>query len=221
MTEIKIVKNLLTDGVTRFDLVGKDLPEQFLGLAFDLKLNGNWLKTVYQKTEFGEVLRNLMVEPIKMAKFEGGVLIAGMTFKADQVTHLKDGVLLSFYFAGGEVEAEGVERQVLSIFDRYRRDLSANWLIENRSELVATKLPLKLAAKPSNVPGDSMVALVDLGRELETDLMTLPTEWQQIMEKPVQVSESSWMDWWIWLVVVLIVVIFGLTIGKVRLNSTR
>ncbi|MCC6643340.1 hypothetical protein IT411_01195 [Candidatus Peregrinibacteria bacterium] len=212
MTEIKIVKNVLGGGLTRFDLMAKALPEKFLGLAFDLKFKADWSKVAYQKNEFGLLLHDLKAQPLKMVKIEDGVLVVGLTFKAGEQQKLSDGVLMSFYFEGGQVEADGFAKQVLSIFDGQREDVTAEWLMGESQELAKIVQPKSTVQKPLEVE------IVD---EMQTNLTALPMEWQQILEKPLQAPVEQWADWWIWLVAVLILVVFGLTIGKVRLNSTR
>ena len=210
MTKIYLIKNLITGGV-RFDLKAESLPANFLGLAADLKFRSEPGKVSFERMDWGAVIAGLNNLPIKMASFQQGKLIMGITFRSTDLPKLKDGVLASFYFKGQGIEFEGFERTVLSKFEGKRVDLpDTEWLAAQQAAL--KPLPLAEKVKAAEIPTEQSPALAE--------------PWQEIVTKPAQTGLDQKAEWWgdqlclgIVLISVVILLIFGLTIGKLRLKS--
>lgn len=209
MTKIYLIKNVVEGGV-RFDLKAEELPANFLGLAADLKFRNEPGKVAFEKMDWGATISSLKDLPIKMANFQNGKLTMGMTFRAANLPKLKDGVLASFYFKGQAIEFEGFERTFLSKFEGKRVDLpDVQWLVSQP----ATEKPLPLAEKVQ-------------AAEIPSDAINTPEPWLEILAAPRSPELDQRADWWgglLWpgvvVILALILLIFGLTIGKLRLKS--
>lgn len=134
--EILIKKIILDGGNVRFDLIGKNLPGNFLGMAADLKFTNNGGDVKYEKMEWGSAFMGFVTEnvPVKMVKNawqpgqNEGKIIFGISLKADNLKNLHDGVIGSFYFSGKSVAADlqfaGFQHVVLSVYENGRVDLT-------------------------------------------------------------------------------------------------
>lgn len=213
MTKIYLIKNPIAGGV-RFDLKAEGLPANFLGLAADLKFRSDPGKVTFEKMDWGAAISGLKDLPIKMANFQDGKLIVGMTFRSANLPQLKDGVLASFYFKGQQIEFEGFERTVLSKFEGKRVDLpDVKWEIAQTPAKPSSEKPLPLAEKVQ-------------AAEIPAEEPSVAEPWQEILVAPRSPELDQKADWWgdlLWpgivVVLALILLIFGLTIGKLRLKS--
>ncbi len=212
MTKIYLIKNLI-NGDVRFDLKAEGLPANFLGLAADLKFRSDAGKVAFEKMDWGKAISSLKELPIKMATFQDGKLIVGMTFRSANLPKVSDGVLASFYFRGQAIEFEGFERTVLSKFDGKRVDLTdVKWEVAHPSALASAKTPpLTEKAQAAEIP---------------TELSHTAEPWQEILANAQPEMLDSKPEWWgdqLWLLLAIILgvilLIFGLTIGKLRLKS--
>lgn len=210
MTKIYLIKNLISGGV-RFDLKAEGLPANFLGLAADLKFRSEPGKVAFERMDWGPVIGGLTNLPIKMANFQQGKLVMGMTFRSTDLPKLKDGVLASFYFKGQGTEFEGFERTILSKFEGKRVDLAdTEWLVAEKTPLKT--LPMAEKVKAAEIPAEQLPESIE--------------PWQEIVSKSTETGLDQKAEWWgdlLWfgvvVILVLISLIFGLTIGKLRLKS--
>lgn len=214
MTKIYLIKNQVVDGV-RFDLKAEGLPANFLGLAADLKFHVDSGKVAFEKMDWGQTISVLKNLPIKMVSFQDGRLVVGITFRSKDLPKLEDGVLASFYFKGQGIEFDGFERTVLSKFEGERVDLSdVSWEI---GQSVVNLTPQKPSSLTEKTQAD----------ELKVDLQSLAPElWLKTEVAPWSPEFDQKADWWgdlLWpglmMILALILLIFGLTIGKLRLKS--
>lgn len=212
MTKIYLIKNLISGGI-RFDLKAEELPANFLGLAADLKFRSDVGKFVFEKMDWGKAIASLKELPIKMATFQDGKLIVGMTFRSANLPKLSDGVLASFYFKGQSIEFDGFERTVLSKFDGKRIDLTdVKWEVAQPSTPAIEKnLPLTEKVQTAEIPAE---------------VATIAEPWQEILINQQSATLDQKAEWWsdqlwLWAAIILgvILLIFGLTIGKLRLKS--
>lgn len=151
-TEVKIIKNVLANGV-RFDLYISAMPADFLGLAGDLKFGGNG---IYLKTDLSESINALPFDkqPIKMLKADLDKLVMGLSFKANQLVEISDGIVASFWFEGDK-DFLGFDKQVFSVYrDGMRQDLSVDW--KNDQQIVSAKSVEKVPVKVKNVADISL-----------------------------------------------------------------
>lgn len=138
--EILIKKIILDGGNVRFDLMGKNLPENFLGMASDLKFADGGGDIKYEKMEWGNAFTGFAPEnlPVKMVKNDWeagkneGTIIFGISLKADNLKNLHDGVIGSFYFSGkgnADLQFTGFQHEILSTYENGRVDLTdVKWL---------------------------------------------------------------------------------------------
>jgi hypothetical protein len=151
-TEVKIIKNVLVDGV-RFDLYVDGMPSDFLGLAGDLKFGGSG---VYLKTDLSETINALPFpkQPIKMLKADQDKLVMGLGFKANQLVQIPDGIVASFWFEGDK-DFLGFEKEVFSVYrDGVRQDVLVDW--KNNQEIGLVKSLQKVPVKVKNVADISL-----------------------------------------------------------------
>ncbi len=129
MTEIFLQSAGLADGTTRYDLTGKDLPANFLGLAADIRFEKGFLEGDFMGMENGRIFQNLSLDqkPLVMAKAlpDQGKLVLGISMKAKELPAVSDGILASFKMSSRAPAVTSFENQVLSTFDNGRKDLSA------------------------------------------------------------------------------------------------
>jgi len=134
MANLNFTKKLDENGNTVVLLKGKNLPDDFLGLGFDLKIagmeGGANVEVVLAKglEELGSakpivINRNLTKED--------GKLVVGLTMKANQLEEIEDGVLLFLRF---DKEVKGqitVLNTVFSKYDKQRIDLKdVKWVVD-------------------------------------------------------------------------------------------
>lgn len=118
----------------RLDVMGKDLPRNFLGVAFEISIKDstNFLKDwSYQKFELNGDLNN-PEKILSLATFKTNParVVFGLTFKQGSAITFKNGKIVSFYLSLPKSELNQnllfhFDRKVLSVFDGERKDLSA------------------------------------------------------------------------------------------------
>ncbi|MGL5831088.1 MAG: hypothetical protein ACRCZE_02970, partial [Candidatus Altimarinota bacterium] len=128
MTKIYLQKSVV-DGQTKLDLLGENLPKNFLGLAMDLKVSGESKGFSLEKVELGAAFEELpeQFKPILLykAEQEEAKVVFGLALKANNLAEVKDGVLASFYLADGGDGDFAFDKQVLSVFENGgRKDLN-------------------------------------------------------------------------------------------------
>lgn len=129
MTKIYLRKTIV-DGQAKIDLIGENLPGNFLGIAADLKVltaGGEGMRNFsLEKVELGSAFNQPeQFQPILLYKADGeeAKIVMGISLKANNLIEVKDGVLASFYLK--EVEASlDFDRPVLSVFEEGRKDLN-------------------------------------------------------------------------------------------------
>lgn len=164
-TKVNLIKTVLSDGV-RFDLFVENMPENFLGLAADLKFDG---EGNYLRMEFSDQIVGMPFErqPVKMVKEKADTLIMGMTFKAADLPKLESGVLASFFF-DGEKDFKAFENKVFSIHqNQSRMDLQVDWIASLEGKKMLNNLSPGSAIKNNSIKTDSLK--VETG-QLETNL---------------------------------------------------
>lgn len=144
MTEIILQKSWLPDGNVHFDLIGKDLPKNFLGLAADVNFNSHFREGDYLGLSLSSGRQPLADQShwIAMAKAEPGQgkIILGLTQKSDLLASVPDGVLASFTFKNTALEVAGFANQVVSVYENGRKDVQAQWSAQNPSALAAEEV---------------------------------------------------------------------------------
>lgn len=118
----------------RLDVMGKDLPKNFLGVAFEISIKDstNFLKDwSYQKFELNGDLNN-PEKTLSLATFKTNParVVFGLTFKQGSAITFQNGKIVSFYLNLPKAELNQnlffhFDRKVLSVFDGGRKDLSA------------------------------------------------------------------------------------------------
>ena len=196
--EILIQKVLLEGGAVRFDLVGKNLPENFLGMAADLKFNAGGVGVKYDKMEWGNAFAGFTPDnlPVKMVKYEKetaqgeGKIIFGISLKADDLKNLHDGVIGSFYFSGTaealrDLQFSGFQHAVISVYENGRVDLSdVKWL--------ETAQQIKLPADVISPAVTQTVEVVEpLTLSADKSLAALPNPVQIPIVKAVSAQQET------------------------------
>lgn len=197
------MQKVVTGNGLRFDLSGKNLPGNFLGMAANLKFEGLKVED-YQKMEFGNAFGAFKNEelPIKMIKNDlgNGQLIFGITLKADSLTPMKDGVIGSFFFNGAaDGKFVGFENQVLSQYENGRVDLKdVKWLSG-----LDKKLPVEVIGSVSAEVADERSVVgplaaaapksVELPRKLQSVIEKMSSK-EMILENVGDLSESYQSD---------------------------
>jgi hypothetical protein len=149
----------------RLDVMGKDLPKNFLGTAFEISIaykvpvttgfsaknpseftgeSTNFLKNwAYQKFELSADLNN-PEKVLSLATFKTNParVVFGLTFKQGSVITFKDGKIVSFYLSLPKSDLNQnllfhFDRKVLSVFDAGRKDLSAVSWQDGQFDLVS------------------------------------------------------------------------------------
>lgn len=141
MTEIILRKGAISGDLVKYDLLARDLPDNFLGLAADLKFQKPFGAADFAEVFSGEMFRSLSApqQPFIMARAlpDQGKLVFGMTLKSGDLPRLNDGVLASFTFQNPKLALAGVENQVLSIYDQGRKDWGqTTWIIADMTDRV-------------------------------------------------------------------------------------
>jgi hypothetical protein len=129
MTKIYLRKTII-DGQAKFDLVGENLPANFLGMAADLKVltaGGEGMRNFsLEKVELGSAFSQPeQLQPILLYKADGeeAKIVLGISLKANNLSEVKDGVLASFSLKESAVHLD-FDRPVLSVFEEGRKDLN-------------------------------------------------------------------------------------------------
>ncbi len=138
MTEIIMQKNRLPDGRVKLDLIGKNLPRNFLGLAADINLKKPFEEDSYDQMVLAPILKDLadqnsLIDLAKALPKEGKIVL-GLTLKSDHLVSLPDGLLLSFIFDDQSIEISEISNQVISVYEQGRKDIEANWSVNNQVE---------------------------------------------------------------------------------------
>ncbi|MCC7432933.1 hypothetical protein IT412_05435 [Candidatus Peregrinibacteria bacterium] len=204
-TDIKIIKNVLADGV-RFDLYIDRVPADFLGLAGDLKFGGTG---VYLRTDLSETINALpfVQQPIKMVKADQDKLVMGLSFKANQLAQIPDGVLASFWFEGDK-EFLGFEKEVFSVYrDGVRQDLLVNW--SNDQQIVSATSREKVPVKVKNV--------ADVSLETPLSAQLVETNLNQVDYQRMFAGEEQKVDSWLDISVFIIIGVLLAALGAIYL----
>jgi hypothetical protein len=137
MTKIYLRKTLI-EGNSKIEIIGENLPSNFLGMATDLKVltlgDGAVENFSLEKAELGDAFKAQpeQFQPIFLYKSDQNVgkIVVGLSMKANTLAEVKDGVLASFYLKGDLNLA--FEKPILSIYDQGRQDLQdVNWSNQN------------------------------------------------------------------------------------------
>lgn len=214
MTEIIFAKKIIGPGKWQIDLIAKDLPANFLGMAVDLQFNGDWNGVNYQGMEWGPVLGRLPLEkqPIKMVKAlpEQGRLVTGLTFKANQLVEIDDGMLASFVFEGAELQLDKLLNPVVSIYENGRKDWPVvGWTIQDTSKAVNSLKVLsenKITDLSKNTMENVEIAeLVDVDEvsveQAETNFDSAALK--EILNRPQPSAVPNDFGWW-WVIFLII-----------------
>jgi len=221
--EILIKKIILDGGGVRFDLIGKSLPENFLGMAADLKFSGEGVK--YEKMEWGNAFAGFRPEelPVKMVKNDWetgskeGEIVFGISLKSDNLKNLRDGVIGSFYFSGkgsSDMRFVGFQHEVLSSYENGRVDVEGvKWIDAGQIkmpteavfsdslksiEIVKTPAVLEISKNPIVNMQKELPVLEDMAQSniipmLEMDLMK-----PEMMQKNESInSYNDQFFWWV------------------------
>lgn len=115
----------LEPNLFRIDVLIQHLPEHFVGLGFDLMMDGSdWS---FEKYELGEIFHqpeNVLV--LATQKDQPARLVFGLSLKGDSLDtppKLFDGTVVSFYLRAPEVNFQ-LANQVLSVLDQGRKDVA-------------------------------------------------------------------------------------------------
>lgn len=193
MTEIILQKVNTADGGARFDLIGKDLPKNFLGLAADLDFKTKFGESDYKGMVLSPAMQKLSEQAklINLAKAEpkSGKIVIGMTFKSSELAQLKDGLLASFLFKTGKMEAAGISNQVLSAYENGRKDIQAEWHVKNEvaSVKAANSETAITVGEEGVLPGSNEVGLMPEMSSAEPAFVPV-----------IENNSSGWSgEWWI------------------------
>jgi hypothetical protein len=215
MTEIILEKNLVAGqpGKWKVDLIAQNLPEHFLGLAADLQFEGDLGGASYEGMELAPALMALPAEqqPIKMVKaLPGeGKLVMGMTFRANHLPKLADGLLASFVFKGDDLNLQKVLNPVVSTYQDGRKDWPAvSWTIKNgqiekpgaiiseNKSAVMSKHVMKSDEQVESMPVAEQQ--LDLTGAVETNFNQATLA--EILNRPQPATGPGDFGWW-WLIV--------------------
>lgn len=200
-TEILVKKIILDGGKVRFDLIGKNLPENFLGLASDLKFAGGAGDIKYEKMEWGNAFAGFATEdlPVKMVKYawetgrDEGRIIFGISLKAGDLKILKDGVIGSFYFSGkasSNIQFAGFQYEVLSAYENGRVDVTGvKWL--NAGQLKMPGEVISTGTTLDNIQNKESVELKSLNQPAAINTSDLA---KALSSKPVVYSDEVPLD---------------------------
>lgn len=215
MTEIILQKAVQTAEGARFDIMVRDLPKNFLGLAADISFEGDLAAADFQGMEWGEVFSGTADadQPIELVKVlpDQDKIVLGFTLKANHLLPMADGKtdgkLASLVFKNDKVTFKGFENQVLSVFDNGRRDLTDTvWTVTGQQNISQ-----KTVSAPATM---SRVAVADktFSQPTETFSGSLDTEFStQVQDLALREALNSsrasglnglW-EWW-WLILILV-----------------
>ena len=212
MTEIILQKNDLPGGGVKFDLIGKNLPQNFLGIAADI----DWKKTFAGANYKGMVLSadwqhlsdagNL----INLAKAipEQGKVVFGITLKPGGLAKITDGVIASFVFSDQKVEPVAFSNQVLSVFESGRKDLPVKWTIVSPNS--SLKVGVQAASPVVNAPNLYSQEFLGLDNGVQSNLNQ--NSLQKLINLPFQQDGFQLASGW-WIIALL--AIFTLIVGYV------
>lgn len=201
----------------RFDLIIKDLPKNFLGLAADIKFEGDLSAADFRGTEPGEFFQGAADgdKPIELIKVlpDQHKVVLGITLKANRllpsVPGKTEGRLVSLVFNNDKITPKSFENQVLSVFDQGRRDLPDTiWTVavsrENtQTPFVSSADISRMAASASDkdvlrpLPVPSEAAAVTLSSPV-----TDPVILEALMDPRFSGQTGLWAWWWLILILV-------------------
>jgi hypothetical protein len=213
--EIYVLKNQVQNGQQRFDLQGKNLPENLLGMAADLQFSGDLKNWQFDHWEWGDVLTGKGINPILLVKpdWPNGKLILGLTQKADQLKAVADGRLMSMYFKGkGQLDFQGFSRQILSIYDGKRVDLPG--IVWKDSQMLPASKNSLLVQTANQMPEQRQFVDDTLSAEVYGQKTGLPNAENTMMQADLlQNKGEQLMDrqnwWWMGLVLGTIVLVLA------------
>lgn len=122
-SQITLQSELLQSGAVRIDVSGSNLPEDFLGMAFDLVLDGTW---TFERSELcGSFKERGGIVHLATAMPEQERVVFGLVVTDRTGLHIKDGCIGSFYFRMDPGEGHKIffERPTLSVDSNGRSDL--------------------------------------------------------------------------------------------------
>jgi len=215
-------------GGYKIDLVVHDLPQNFLGLAFDLKFNDPAGAADFAEVLPGQIIGSLPVEeqPIIMAKAlpEQSKLVFGLTWKAKNLPKLSDGVLATFTFKNGDPGLMELENQVASIYDQGRHDWrQTSWKIDGGNIASQTGATGAKTEKPANLQV-SAPNLSPAGEE-QKPTVTVPNNLNdqallEILNAPAGVFPAVAVSWY-WLAPLLILMLVLALVGAVFFRKKK
>lgn len=121
--QIALQSELLQSGIVRIDVSGAGLPQDFLGIAFDLVVEGTW---TFERSELCGSFRDLKgVVHLASEMPQQQRVVFGLVVTDRTSLEIKDGCIGSFYFRMEPAEEHKIffERSTLSVDSNGRRDL--------------------------------------------------------------------------------------------------
>lgn len=219
MTKIYLRKSVI-DGNTKIEMVGENLPKNFLGMATDLKvLNADGVGLTdftLEKAELGEAFKAQpeQFQPIFLYKSDqvAGEIVLGLSLKANNLAEVKDGVLLNLYLKNNVNLT--FEKPILSIYEGGRRDLiDTVWensvqISQGTSQVAAIKQDLKVSEEEIESASQPIEEILTALEEKS------PLNWA--WQKDGIGKQADYQVWWFVGFVLLIVAIVGLIIFRER-----
>ncbi len=218
MTEIILQKNGAGKEGLQFDLLIKNVPENFLGLAADINFEGDLAAADFRGMEWGEVFQSLSDKdkPIELIKVlpEQQKVVLGITFKATGLPRLQDGKMATLVFEKDGIIPKSFENRVLSVFENGRRDLSDTvWTVEGQPALKTGSLSDSNSSTGQSRAGQHILPIIggthSIPTATESAINVTDAALLEALNAPATSPADSLWSWW-WLMLILLAMLPGL-----------
>lgn len=121
---------LQQENLNNFILKADKLPQNWLGLAGDLKWQNDFLQgepQIILAPQIDDLVQQGKMMFLYKVNKEEGNIIFGLSFKGQEIVQIKSNELFAVHFVGKVGEFERFDNTVFSVMEQGRKDIDINW----------------------------------------------------------------------------------------------